>query len=499
MATVISLSAESMGAVFDLPNETLGLMRDKQPQKVCGSNKDCVHVIVPRTNAEQALKREQYDDLYEAMAVDGNIYFPADGSQPTTEEAGQYSCANVNDVNVTDWYIRAFGGDYAVEWSKNNDPNLGTADLAPELGFKKLDTPTEETTTGSKILTTLKAQTTAKHIITVECDDEAFKKAFWKNFRVIASDPVGKVLLYRLLLEIRRKYNSEQSYTYRTSKKQEKIIIKTGSTEDCNIKNNTLSTLGRRNNCRSIIIKSGGSCSFCTGGELKFSDSNDKETSVLELIETPEHVIQTKRMKRSADIGLFHEMLHWLHYLRDPQRFVQDGEYGKSYKYLISCYYGSKFNELFAWTTDIKLDAEEIRTILGTPNYNNDEELKLFSADAILPGDIGKCIKLKNGKFVGPGSLYKCGDDLSENAYRMSRFINDVTNRGKIRMRFGHTSGTLDPIGVSDRNPDSFKVNAMPFSQCRFMLANMVSRHCYIAVISAICDVWKLKKGEAAE
>ena len=50
----------------------------------------CIHIVVPKTNAELALKRENYDELYEAMAVEGNIYFPADGTQPTTKEAVEY-------------------------------------------------------------------------------------------------------------------------------------------------------------------------------------------------------------------------------------------------------------------------------------------------------------------------------------------------------------------------------------------------------------------------
>ena len=41
------------------------------------------------------------------------------------------------------------------------------------------------------------------HIITLLAVDFNFKRDFWICFRSIAEDPVGRVLLYQLLIEIR--------------------------------------------------------------------------------------------------------------------------------------------------------------------------------------------------------------------------------------------------------------------------------------------------------
>ena len=87
--------------VFDLPPDTPGLMKDKQNKTVCGQQKECVHIIVPGSEAEQTfLLGNSADDEFEAIESasykHGNIYFSADGTQPTTEEAGQYACANID-------------------------------------------------------------------------------------------------------------------------------------------------------------------------------------------------------------------------------------------------------------------------------------------------------------------------------------------------------------------------------------------------------------------
>jgi hypothetical protein len=45
-------------------------------------------------------------------ANEHNIYFPEDGSQPTTPEAVQYSCANIDNREnspITEWYMKMFG------------------------------------------------------------------------------------------------------------------------------------------------------------------------------------------------------------------------------------------------------------------------------------------------------------------------------------------------------------------------------------------------------
>ena len=167
-----------------------------------------------------------------------NIYFPADGSQPTTPEAARWSCANIDNREnspITDWYIRAFGGDEALEYSKNGMPKK-LPYTVPKLGAKKLTSEqmieTYKSSTdypkGKKIL---KSQNCVEHIITVNGDDGVFKKSFWKTFRVIASDPVGRVLLYRLIIEIRRCFSTEFIYNFLIKEPSAIVESSTGAIE----------------------------------------------------------------------------------------------------------------------------------------------------------------------------------------------------------------------------------------------------------------------------
>ena len=109
-------------------------------------------------------------------------------------------------------------------------------------------------------------------------------------------------------------------------------------------------------------------------------------------------------------------MLHWFHSLQDPLRYATYGnKEADVFKYPLRCYYGD-VAELVIWGGSV--DAEEIATILGTPDYNNTTLLNHIPDNAFLPID-----KNFNEKKVGSkGYLPKSvcilwGDDLSENAY----------------------------------------------------------------------------------
>ncbi len=289
-----------------------------------------------------------------------NVYFPQDGHQPTTKEAGIYSCANIADDNITDWYIRAFGGDEALEYSKNEIPKKPPYTVQ-KLGAKKLTSKqmietyesSRDYPKGKKIL---KSQNCAEHIITVNGDDDVFKKSFWKTFRVIASDPVGRVLLYRLIIEIRRCFSTEFIYNFLIYEPSVIVESSTGAIEkkeDINIAFG-LYSLGTRNNCRSITINKSDGNSFSLSEQcINFSDAEDITTSVLKI---EGNSIKTEEVKRTADIGLFHEMLHWFHYLRDYDRYNKDRSFDGLYCHLMMCYYGNDklrelyndYNELFA-------------------------------------------------------------------------------------------------------------------------------------------------------
>jgi hypothetical protein len=485
---ICSIAGNLCAVVLDLPDKTPGLQVTNPKRTVNDENETpCKHVIVPGTQAEEMLNTND-GGFGAAIDCEENLYFPANGVQPTTKEAAQYSCANCISDEVTDWYIRAFGGDSAVKYSKLKDEDITPdqpqdADEAPKFGFEKLEAPIdkEKTTIGTNDnadLITLKAQTAEKHIITVDGND-GFKKSFWKTFRVIASDPVGRVLLYRLIIEIRRKYRNDVEETLISRK----YIIKgnTGSVENHIIQNNFLEPLERRNNCRSITIKSADSCAFSSLKQhIKFNNSNTETTSV---VKTDEEGIETEYAACPADIGLFHEMLHWFHYLRDYIRYSNDCEFDGSYCHLMMCYYGNnelqtlfnKYNELFAWAS-IEYKEEEMRTILGTPNYNNKEELNMFPPNVFIMDTGGESkyipINSANKKHINSSGKFLNGDDSSENAYRMSR----SKSWKDVKMRFGH-AGLMKPVRIINKKP--FEVDGCLLHKDRFNLPKLVAKHCY--------------------
>ena len=157
---------------FSLPATTPGRQEQPDPlgqiQPITSfqNGKFCEHVIIPNTTC--------------------NLYFPTDGSQPDTTDAGIWSGAryNAQDNNeVTDWWVRVFGGNNAVKLSRIG--GVPVTQPEPTMGFNSTGTPT--------------------HIIQVDPSAPAgFEQQFWRTFRSIAEDPVGRVLLYRLLIEIRR-------------------------------------------------------------------------------------------------------------------------------------------------------------------------------------------------------------------------------------------------------------------------------------------------------
>ena len=155
------------GARFDLPAETPGLISDDAqvvtiPRLKCLK---CKHITIPETVC--------------------NLYFPMDGSQPITEYAEIWSGAMYNgspeeNNRVTDWWVRVFGGNEAVTLSRIGAPDT---EAAPPMGYDKFNENV--------------------HIMQAE-GDTAFKRQFWETFRCIAEDHDRRVLLYRLLIEIRR-------------------------------------------------------------------------------------------------------------------------------------------------------------------------------------------------------------------------------------------------------------------------------------------------------
>ena len=107
--TILSLTSLVQAAQFHLPAGTPGLQAGFSQKNVNGHLGNCEHV-----------------DL-NGLGANCHLYFPIDGSQPTTAEAGEYSGARYNGPNsdtVTDWWVRVFGGNRAVNWSRQVNQQL---------------------------------------------------------------------------------------------------------------------------------------------------------------------------------------------------------------------------------------------------------------------------------------------------------------------------------------------------------------------------------------
>ena len=138
------------------------------------------------------------------------------------------------------------------------------------------------------------------HIIQVNLAGapEGFERQFWQTFRMIASNPVGRVLLYRLLIEIRRMENHR------------KFGLFEGGIKTVN-----------RNELRSIEIKYANMEDFSFDEEDKCINFDPSDTTINTMTFDPTNqkvATALDGQDDTLDIGLFHEMLQWFHCLRYP-------------------------------------------------------------------------------------------------------------------------------------------------------------------------------------
>lgn len=196
-----------------------------------------------------------------SSSAEYEIFFPEEASQLTTAEVVLHSCANAEysgeqDI-ITNWYLAMFG------LIKHEGKYL-------QMG--------------------LDLKVKAQRIITMDRSmDEETQSTFIKNFRRIASVSVGRVLLYRLLIEI-----------WRTDKEGEKnIIIKHGHKGNSfSAKQQTIKFLAQDPTQLTGVINK------AAEGFFDFTE--------------------LKNSNRPDDIGLFHEILHWFHFFRYKERFEQE-------------------------------------------------------------------------------------------------------------------------------------------------------------------------------
>lgn len=288
----------------------------------------------------------------QVVSTNYSIKFPSSGYQPTPTDAVIWSCANINDDNITNWYLSMFG------LSQHNR-------AIPEvIGYKRRR---------------------SHNIIYFDHSmDASVKYAFIQSFRDIAGNSVGRVLLYRLLIETKNNSN--------------KITIKKSNSQK----------FGFVDESDSLYFYPS---SYADGGLIgnKLENTNFVD------------IIPGSNSYRPCDIGIFHELLHWYHKLNNPgrrysEKFIAIGQMASI----------RPFNNIFMeshtpayWMTNplkdhileknIKL--EEMRTILGYTTH-----VAISYGNSVIK--------------IPPNRSQQC-DDLSENLYRLCKGY---------PLRYGHTA-----------------------------------------------------------
>jgi hypothetical protein len=236
-------------------------------------------------------------------------------------------------------------------------------------------------------------------------DGQITRKAlFEREFRKIASTSVGRVLLYRILIEIRRHqpggnigYPEHPGYV----------------SDIPNVNNDNL--LQPRNVCRRLEVRYGANQNdffFSPNGILSFFAHVDNSTVVGKTIRGQyTHIVHCLETISSS---LFHEMTHWFHHLRNTVRRIDERNLNQNNRknfenYFLGRYYWHGLNRCVTEWSGRVISEEPWRAncIFGPTNYVTFEEIRTVLGAPYL------------GSIENYPQNYIQGDDLSENLYRM--------------------------------------------------------------------------------
>ncbi|MDR0633045.1 MAG: hypothetical protein LBF84_02805 [Holosporales bacterium] len=286
--------------------------------------------------------------------------------QPRFDAIMQESMAFSKDESVTLWYVKKFSGVEAPE--KVPDESIEYPENFNEISI--IDTGD---------LTTVYE-----------------REVFWQAFRNVANNPAGRNLLYRILIERER-----------------------GGTEDVVLEPFDPDFDALRECALTMHIKwtydTFSITPFC--GTLSFNDT----ICIMQFCQAlARDYCAVGTMESDANADLFHELLHWYHALRAPQRYYDEvfGLY-RPIEHTIrthpicrtiwNCDQDTTDSEILcsakAWHTHVcndctVLDLEELRTIIGVKEQTS-------------------IIQSAEGAFL---NTFVNGDELSENLFR--RFAN---------------------------------------------------------------------------
>lgn len=365
-----------------------------------------------------------------------NIKFLKNGKQPTTKDAAMWSCANSKDPSVTEWYINMFGGGACSRIQFLKIPTQQPLRAIHEMVFPPKEIYPLKTIHPLKAIHPLKEplfkapsplkmgfdlplditkdKKKQKATPIIQCCKKKFDSQtkgemaigdteehfFWETFRQIAENPIGRVLLYRILIEIRRQDASGEGCTEFNSESPESKI--------------------QRNNARSLRILQlnwdNWTYQYAIGPDeiapiqspgiicCYLAKENRANVTLVHKDENDQYYTQHTREENDStyfQTSLFHEMLHWYQQLRAPERCIQESNIpleNLNQPSLFDIYAYSPPIPYLSWGCDpLCLLAGELRVICGRSLESSTDYLE--------------------------------GDDLSENALRCS--LNTY-------MRFGH-------------------------------------------------------------
>lgn len=419
--------AQTARTVFDLPEDTPGLRIGNTQNKTINNipDQECIHVIVPRTPAVCAV------GVAQAMNMEGNIYFPADGTQPTTEEAVKYSCANIDnreDSPITDWYMMMFGvipvnqaaigAAIAVGNPDNNVP------LTPNYVQAGWRTDYLNMNAYPQRIISFDASVDGTQVDDLSISGQQIGKRdlFIREFRKIASTSVGRVLLYRILIEIRR-HNLGGNVGVFEVEDVYRIFIQD------------------RNQLRSILIQYGNNIQFSYDGILEISNNLVNSSVIGTSIDNNGYTNIVFGFQSGLDINLFHELGHWYHLLRKYARSRSEMDINLLQhsigKYLWNNLDGSESDNrvdcsTWYWRGERGANFEEIRNIIGSSRDIDENYLE--------------------------------GDDLSENLYRLC---------SGAPLRFGHRDNSVP----NDDTDDNFFEDTVVIHKIELLTLNNLSKY----------------------
>lgn len=330
------------------------------------------------------------------QAIDtAHVFFPEDGHQPTTKEAVSWSCANIDnreDSPITEWYMQMFGvipvnqeGSFLkAGWSGQPNNSQPTKIIVFPIPTGKNSYNHYQINNGM-----------------IEDPDRPDNKIsrmnfFQKQFRKIASTSVGRVLLYRLLIEIRRQV-SDADTNGCLEKIEPPLELPFGG-------------IGIRNMNRGVAICSGKTSYYSpTTNWICMREVRDvsKNPTVINQSALPidgttdNGYTLIEQSESLPHISLFHEMIHWYYYLRDPQRSNSEQECDNSvYEHYLGEYYWGDlgYHNSCLYRSGTRHDEERER--VSFEYWSNFNEMRTILGSARATAN------------------YKEGDDLSENLYR---------------------------------------------------------------------------------